>query len=330
MNETKATYEGGCHCGAVRFRVRVERHVAIDCNCSICTKKGYLHVIVGRDDFELLRGADATTTYRFHTGVARHEFCATCGIHSHYVPRSHPDGVDVNARCLDDGAMARFVVERFDGRDWDAAIAKLRTDPWPSVDETHHPGVDPLAVFRGEYGLAQRTEAGETTACTLATVDADGTPSARVVLVKGLDERGFQFFTNYDSRKSRALAASGRAALSFHWPGLHRQVRVEGAVERVTPEESDAYFATRHRGSQVGAWASRQSQAAASRAEIDARVVEMTARFDGKDVPRPPNWGGFRLVPARIEFWYGRESRLHDRFVYEREADGWRVTRLWP
>jgi pyridoxamine 5'-phosphate oxidase len=170
----------------------------------------------------------------------------------------------------------------------------------------------------------------EPTAFTLATVGADGQPSARIVLLKGVDARGFVFYTNHESRKGRELLAHPPAAMVFHWQPLERQVRVEGLARQVSPEEADAYFASRARGSQIGAWASRQSQPIAMPGDLEARVEEMEARFADKPVPRPPHWSGFRIVPSRIEFWQNMPSRLHQRDLYHREADGWRVERLYP
>jgi pyridoxamine 5'-phosphate oxidase len=170
----------------------------------------------------------------------------------------------------------------------------------------------------------------EPTAFTLATVGADGQPSARIVLLKGVDARGFVFYTNHESRKGRELLAHPPAAMVFHWQPLERQVRVEGLARQVSPEEADAYFASRARGSQIGAWASRQSQPIAMSGDLEARVEEMEARFADKPVPRPPHWSGFRIVPSRIEFWQNMPSRLHQRDLYHREADGWRVERLYP
>jgi pyridoxamine 5'-phosphate oxidase len=189
---------------------------------------------------------------------------------------------------------------------------------------------DPLALVRDALARAALREPTDATAMTLATVDAAGRPSARMVLLKGIDDRGFVFYTNYGGRKAKDLAANPRAALCLHWAKGEEQVRVEGVVERVTDAESDAYFASRPRGSQIAAWASEQSAPIASRAELEARVRELEARFAGKDVPRPPFWGGYRVVPDRIELWWGRPSRLHDRVVFVREGTGFRVERLSP
>lgn len=191
---------------------------------------------------------------------------------------------------------------------------------------------DPLRQFSRWFQEVMSTAEPEPNAMTLATVDSTGQPSARIVLLRGLDERGFAFFTNYESRKGLELAGNPRAALLFFWAGLERQVRVEGEVERVEPEESDRYFATRPRGSRIGAWASPQSQVIASRAELDERTRAVERQFgDDSEVSRPPNWGGYRLVPSRIEFWQGGSSRLHDRLRYRR-ADGgrWIIERLAP
>jgi pyridoxamine 5'-phosphate oxidase len=167
-------------------------------------------------------------------------------------------------------------------------------------------------------------------AVALATADADGRPSLRMVLIKGFDEDGFVFHTHYDSRKARELAANPVAALLFHWDPLGRQVRIEGTIERVGPEESDRYFETRPRGGQIGAHASHQSQPIQSRDLLDQRVAELSERYDGQPVPRPESWGGFRLRPESYEFWQNRDDRLHDRFRYARSGDGWSRQRLQP
>lgn len=189
-----------------------------------------------------------------------------------------------------------------------------------------------LATFRGVLADARGSGDVEPTAMTLATV-ADGRVSARIVLLKGIDERGFRFFTNYESDKGTQLAIHPQVALCFHWKALREQVqvRVEGRAEQLPASESDAYFATRPRGSQIGAWASRQSQPLADRDEFDARLAEVGARFAGVPVPRPPHWGGYVVVPDCIEFWYGAGFRLHERWRYERDAAGaWRKGLLYP
>jgi pyridoxamine 5'-phosphate oxidase len=189
---------------------------------------------------------------------------------------------------------------------------------------------DPIEQLRSWLAQAQAAYPEEFTAMTLATADRDGRPSARVVLLKGLDERGLAFYTNYDSRKGQELAENPRAALVFYWPGLDRQVRVEGAVEKTSREESAAYFLSRPLGSRVGAWASPQSRPIGEREELERRVREAGERF-GEAVPLPDNWGGYRVRPEMVELWQGRPSRLHDRLRYIRDADGgWRIERLAP
>jgi pyridoxamine 5'-phosphate oxidase len=189
--------------------------------------------------------------------------------------------------------------------------------------------VEPFAPFRRWLDEAWQGEPNAH-AMTLATTAPDGRPSARAVLLKGLDERGFVFYTNLESRKSTELFANPYAALCFLWKSLDRQVRVEGAVEQVDDEEADAYFASRSRDSQIGAWASDQSRPLASRAELERRVDEFERRFGAAEVPRPPYWSGFRVVPQRIEFWQERPFRLHDRFLFIREGEGWRRERVFP
>ncbi|MBY4795310.1 pyridoxamine 5'-phosphate oxidase [Burkholderia multivorans] len=191
---------------------------------------------------------------------------------------------------------------------------------------------DPFAQFDRWFNEALAAKLPEPNTMTLATVGADGRPSARIVLVKGVDERGFVFFTNYESRKGRDLAAHPYAALLFYWIELERQVRIEGRVEKTSADESDRYFASRPVGSRIGAWASEQSAVIDSRATLEAREKAFSERY-GDDLPRPPHWGGYRVVPDTLEFWQGRPSRLHDRLVYTRDAaapHGWTISRLSP
>ena len=188
---------------------------------------------------------------------------------------------------------------------------------------------NPITEF---LNAAERARAHQvdTVPATLATADAEGRPSARIVLVRTIDERGFAFFTKYESRKGLELTANPNAALCFHWVALDEQIRIDGRAERVPPAESDEYFDSRPRGSQLGAWASAQSRVLRAREDLEARYREIEHQYEGRSVARPPFWGGFRIVPHRIEFWYGRPDRLHDRIVYEREGRGWRIERLYP
>ena len=189
---------------------------------------------------------------------------------------------------------------------------------------------DPIEQFRRWLGEAESAGIPLPNAMAVATADAEGRPSVRHVLLRGIDERGFAFFTNYDSRKGRQLAENPNAGLVFLWKVLDRQVNATGTASRVDPAESDAYFATRPREARLGAWASAQSSVLASREDLERHVAEADERFEGVEVPRPPNWGGFVVRPDTVEFWQGRRSRLHDRFRYAREDAGWRIDRLSP
>ena len=192
------------------------------------------------------------------------------------------------------------------------------------------PQHDPIAEFRSLFERAKQGEAGDATACCLATADADGRPAARMVLLKGIEGADFVFFTNYGSRKASELEANPRAVLCFYWSSLDRQVRVEGAVRRLAAADSDAYHASRPRGSQIAARASKQTQPLASRRDLVTRVARYEARFLGRAVPRPDFWGGYRLTAERVEIWHNQLYRLHDRFVYLATADGWDRQRLFP
>ena len=208
-------------------------------------------------------------------------------------------------------------------------LTQLRVDYKHAALGERDAAPDPFDQFARWFDEAVAASLPEPNAMTLATVDATGRPAARIVLLKGVDARGFVFHTNYASRKGSEVDADPRVALLFFWAELERQVRIEGTAERVSAAESDAYFAARPRGSQISAWASPQSAPVPDRGWLEAQVAAVQARF-ASEVPRPANWGGIRVVPSRFEFWQGRESRLHDRLVWTREGDRWTIGRLAP
>ena len=189
---------------------------------------------------------------------------------------------------------------------------------------------DPTEQFRRWFDEALGAGLHEPNAMTVATATPEGRPSARVVLLKGFDGRGFVFYTNYEGRKGRELERNPRAALLFYWGELERQVRIEGTVSRVSEEESDAYYASRPRGSRLGAIASEQSRVVEGREVLEARIADLEAEYEGREVPRPAFWGGYRVEPEAMEFWQGRENRLHDRILYRRDGGGWKIERLQP
>ena len=210
-----------------------------------------------------------------------------------------------------------------------ASLGDLRKEYARTLDLTTL-DPDPVAQFRKWYDDAERAQLPEPNAMSLATADVSGRPSARIVLLKEIDARGLVFFTDYRSRKARDLTANPRAAVTFLWKELDRQVRATGDVEIVTRDESVAYFRTRPRGSRLGAWASEQSAVLSDRATLEREVARLETLFPGEEIPLPPHWGGYRIVPNEFEFWQGRENRLHDRFRYSRDADAWRIERLSP
>ncbi len=217
----------------------------------------------------------------------------------------------------------------------DKAIGDLRKEYQASGLNEADVDPDPFVQFERWFAEAVRAGLVEPNAMTLATATKDGAPSACMVLMKNVDaltsgERGFTFFTNYESRKSRELAENPRAALVFYWKELERQVRATGRVEPVSAAESEAYFASRPFESRIGAWASAQSRVLPGREPLEARFAQLQAEYAGKDVPRPPHWGGYRLIPDEIEYWQGRPHRLHDRLLYRRQGEGWGIVRLAP
>jgi pyridoxamine 5'-phosphate oxidase len=189
---------------------------------------------------------------------------------------------------------------------------------------------DPIPQFHQWFQETLAADLHEPNAMIVATATPDGRPSARTVLLKGYDERGFVFYTNYEGRKASELEANPACALLFYWGELERQVRIEGRASRISDQESDAYFAGRPRGSRIGAWASEQSRPVEDRNVLEERMLALEAEYEGGEVPRPPFWGGYRVEPEVVEFWQGRESRLHDRLVYQRSGDGWKIERLQP
>ncbi|HKX84519.1 MAG TPA: pyridoxamine 5'-phosphate oxidase [Pyrinomonadaceae bacterium] len=209
-------------------------------------------------------------------------------------------------------------------------LADLRREYSREVLDETSVDADPFVQFGKWMNEAIASEMLDATAMVLSTVDAEHRPSSRVVLLKGFDERGFRFFTNYESRKGRELDANPNATVHFFWPELERQINIRGRVERATREEAEEYFRTRPVESRLGAWASNQSERLSSRAELEQKMKEVRAKYLGDDIPLPPFWGGFRVIPDRFEFWQGRPSRLHDRICYSLDSRKWKISRLSP
>jgi pyridoxamine 5'-phosphate oxidase len=232
----------------------------------------------------------------------------------------------------------RVCMEQQAARGDDDVMSERVSDPTGAAWEGFTEAVEPFALIEAWLAEAERSEPNDPNAMALATVDPDGLPNVRMVLLKGIDEavlgpeRGFVFYTNLESAKGRELAAAGKAALVLHWKSLRRQVRVRGAVRSVSAEEADAYYASRARGSRLGAWASQQSRPLESRFALEKAVAYYTARYPVGEIPRPPHWSGFRIVPSEIELWHDRPFRLHDRVVFRREQPEapWRRERLYP
>jgi pyridoxamine 5'-phosphate oxidase len=209
-------------------------------------------------------------------------------------------------------------------------VAELRKEYTRSGLHESDAALDPIDQFREWFEEALNAGLHEPNAMTLATASPDGKPSARIVLLKGYDERGFVFYTNYEGRKAKDLEANPNCALAFYWGELERQVRIEGRAAPVRAEESNAYFADRPHGSRLGAWASEQSRTVESREKLEGRLRKLEIEYEGREIPRPPFWGGYRVEPERMEFWQGRENRLHDRLLYERLDRSWKIRRLQP